>query len=51
MLAAKAITDLPVVREIGANDKDTYDLTRRQGYTLAYAFGNASGCTNRGANL
>ena len=36
-----------VARVIGANDKDTSDLTRRQGYTLAHA----SGCTNRGANL
>ncbi len=40
-----------VARVVEANNKETYDLTRRQGYTLACALGNASGCTNRGANL
>lgn len=40
-----------LARVFESTDIDTYDLARRQSYTLACTLGNASGCTNRGANL
>ena len=40
------------VARVFENFDDTrYDLSRRQGFALACALGDANGCTNRGANI